>query len=89
MTENTSTSNRQPQATGMADEIDLQKLFGLLLDHRWLIIGTTLIALFLGVAYGLLATPSIKPMPCCKWKTNRGRARLFRAQRTVHRRILC
>lgn len=60
MTENTSTSNRQPQATGMADEIDLQKLFGLLLDHRWLIIGTTLIALFLGVAYGLLATPIYK-----------------------------
>jgi len=60
MTENTSTANRQPQAGGVADEIDLQKLFGLLLDHRWLIIGTTLIALFLGVAYGLLATPVYK-----------------------------
>jgi len=60
MTENTSTSNRQPQATGMTDEIDLQRLFGLLLDHRWLIVGTTLIALFLGVAYGLLATPIYK-----------------------------
>ena len=60
MTENTSTANRQPQAGGVADEIDLQKLFGLLLDHRWLIIGTTLIALFLGVAYGLLATPIYK-----------------------------
>ncbi|WP_289132032.1 polysaccharide biosynthesis tyrosine autokinase [uncultured Spongiibacter sp.] len=41
----------------MADEIDLQKLFGLLLDHRWLIIGTTLIALFLGAVYSTLATP--------------------------------
>ena len=60
MTENTSTSNRQPQSSGMADEIDLQKLWGLLVDHRWLIIGTTLIALFLGVAYGLLATPIYK-----------------------------
>jgi len=60
MTENTSTSNRQPQSSGMADEIDLQKLFGQLLDHRWLIIGTTLIALFLGVGYGLLATPIYK-----------------------------
>lgn len=60
MTENASTSNRQPQSSGMADEIDLQKLWGLLVDHRWLIIGTTLIALFLGVAYGLLATPIYK-----------------------------
>lgn len=60
MTENTSTSNRQPQSSSMADEIDLQKLWGLLVDHRWLIIGTTLIALFLGVAYGLLATPIYK-----------------------------
>ena len=60
MTENTSTSNRQPQSSGMVDEIDLQKLWGLLVDHRWLIIGTTLIALFLGVAYGLLATPIYK-----------------------------
>lgn len=60
MTENTSTSNRQPQSSSMADEIDLQKLWGLLVDHRWLIIGTTLIALFLGVAYGVLATPIYK-----------------------------
>ncbi len=60
MTENTSTSTRQPQSSSMADEIDLQKLWGLLVDHRWLIIGTTLIALFLGVAYGLLATPIYK-----------------------------
>ena len=60
MTENTSTANRQPQAGGVADEIDLQKLWGLLVDHRWLIIGTTLIALFLGVVYGVLATPIYK-----------------------------
>ena len=60
MTENTSTSTRQPQSSSMADEIDLQKLWGLLVDHRWLIIGTTLIALFLGVAYGVLATPIYK-----------------------------
>jgi tyrosine-protein kinase Etk/Wzc len=44
----------------MADEIDLQRLWGLLVDHRWLIIGTTLIALCLGVAYSLLATPIYK-----------------------------
>ena len=60
MTESTSTSNRQPQSPSMADEIHLQKLLGLLMDHRWLIIGTTLVALLLGVAYGLLATPIYK-----------------------------
>ena len=57
MTENTSTSTRQPQSSSMADEIDLQKLWGLLVDHRWLIIGTTLIALFLGVPYCLVPAP--------------------------------
>ncbi|MCG8392820.1 MAG: polysaccharide biosynthesis tyrosine autokinase [Pseudomonadales bacterium] len=60
MAENKTSNTRQPQASTMADEIDLQRLWGLLVDHRWLIIGTTLIALALGVAYGLLATPIYK-----------------------------
>ncbi len=60
MTEKTTQATRQTQSTGMADEIDLQKLWGLLVDHRAVIIGTTLIALFLGVIYGLLATPIYK-----------------------------
>ncbi|EKF73300.1 tyrosine-protein kinase [Alcanivorax hongdengensis A-11-3] len=44
----------------MNDEIDLQRLWGLLVDHRWLIVGTTLVALLLGLAYGFLATPVYK-----------------------------
>ncbi len=60
MTEKTTQATRQTQSTGMADEIDLQKLWGLLVDHRSVIIGTTLIALFLGVIYGVLATPIYK-----------------------------
>lgn len=43
-----------------ADEIDLGKLFAILLDARWLIIAViTLFAAF-GVAYALLATPVYK-----------------------------
>ncbi|MQX54388.1 polysaccharide biosynthesis tyrosine autokinase [Alcanivorax sp. PA15-N-34] len=44
----------------MADEIDLHRLWGLLVDHRWVIIGTTVLAFVLGAAYGLLATPIYK-----------------------------
>ncbi|MDN3554928.1 polysaccharide biosynthesis tyrosine autokinase [Halomonas maura] len=39
------------------DEIDLGRLFGLLLDHKWWIIGTTLLFTLVGVTYALLATP--------------------------------
>ncbi|WP_290492829.1 polysaccharide biosynthesis tyrosine autokinase [Alcanivorax sp.] len=61
MAENATNTTRQPQSSSsMADEIDLQRLWGLLVDHCWLIIGTTLIALSLGVVYGLLATPIYK-----------------------------
>ncbi|MEP5229830.1 MAG: polysaccharide biosynthesis tyrosine autokinase [Alloalcanivorax sp.] len=61
MAENATNTARQPQSSSsMADEIDLQRLWGLLVDHRWLIVGTTLFALSLGVAYGLLATPVYK-----------------------------
>ncbi|MCQ6261992.1 polysaccharide biosynthesis tyrosine autokinase [Alcanivorax sp. MM125-6] len=44
----------------MDDEIDLQRLWGLLVDHVWLILGTTLLALVLGLAYAYLATPIYK-----------------------------
>jgi len=61
MAENATNTARQPQSSSsMADEIDLQRLWGLLVDHRWLIVGTTFIALCLGVAYALLATPIYK-----------------------------
>ncbi|WP_421706231.1 polysaccharide biosynthesis tyrosine autokinase [Alloalcanivorax xenomutans] len=42
------------------DEIDLRRLWGLLLDARWLVIGTTVLALVLGLAYGFVATPIYK-----------------------------
>lgn len=39
------------------DEIDLGRLFGLLIDHKWLIAGITASFAALGVVYALLATP--------------------------------
>ncbi|SFU95414.1 polysaccharide biosynthesis tyrosine autokinase [Halomonas korlensis] len=39
------------------DEIDLGRLFGLLLDHKWLIIAVTALFSVMGVIYALLATP--------------------------------
>lgn len=43
-----------------SDEIDLGKLFGILLDSRWYIIAITFISAIIGVAYALLATPVYK-----------------------------
>lgn len=43
-----------------SDDIDLGKLFGVLLDNRWNIIATTFVFAVLGVAYALLATPVYK-----------------------------
>ncbi|WKV51856.1 tyrosine-protein kinase Wzc [Dickeya fangzhongdai] len=40
-----------------ADEIDLGRLLGTVLDHRWLIISITTIFTMLGILYALLATP--------------------------------
>lgn len=42
------------------DDIDFGYLFGLLKDNRWLIIGTSILTLFLGVLYGVSATPIYK-----------------------------
>lgn len=39
------------------DEIDLGRLFGLLLDHKWWIIGITALFAVIGVIYALLSTP--------------------------------
>ena len=44
----------------MDDEIDLQRLWALLVDNVWLILGTTLLALLLGVAYAFVVTPIYK-----------------------------
>ncbi|WP_341853287.1 polysaccharide biosynthesis tyrosine autokinase [Halomonas aestuarii] len=42
------------------DEIDLGRLFGLLIDHKWWIIGITTLFAVIGVAYALLATPDYR-----------------------------
>ncbi|MCB5161526.1 polysaccharide biosynthesis tyrosine autokinase [Marinomonas algarum] len=42
------------------DEIDLGKLFGVLLDARWWIILTTVLFMLLGVFYALMQTPIYK-----------------------------
>ncbi|UXI00530.1 polysaccharide biosynthesis tyrosine autokinase [Photobacterium sp. TY1-4] len=43
-----------------SDEIDLGKLFGILLDSRWSIIAITFVFAIVGVAYALLAAPIYK-----------------------------
>ncbi|MEJ2767033.1 polysaccharide biosynthesis tyrosine autokinase [Photobacterium sp. MCCC 1A19761] len=43
-----------------SDEIDLGKLFGILLDSRWSIIAITFVFAIVGIAYALLATPIYK-----------------------------
>ncbi|UTM56564.1 polysaccharide biosynthesis tyrosine autokinase [Photobacterium sp. CCB-ST2H9] len=43
-----------------SDEIDLGKLFGILLDSRWTIIAITFTFAVVGVAYAMLATPIYK-----------------------------
>lgn len=48
------------QVKHVSDEIDLGKLFGVLLDNRWNIIAITFVFAVLGVVYALLATPIYK-----------------------------
>ncbi|ATJ82655.1 polysaccharide biosynthesis tyrosine autokinase [Halomonas beimenensis] len=47
----------RPSAAPADDEIDLGRLFGLLLDHKWWIIGITALFAIGGIVYALLATP--------------------------------
>ncbi len=53
------TQNVQVKHTD-SDEIDLGKLFGVLLDSRWVIILSTFLFAIFGIAYALLATPIYK-----------------------------
>ena len=46
--------------TDSSDEIDLARLFGLLLDKKWLIIFVTAAFTFIGITYALMATPIYK-----------------------------
>ncbi|WP_287962547.1 Wzz/FepE/Etk N-terminal domain-containing protein, partial [Alcanivorax sp.] len=59
MADNSTMTQRQ-QANPGDDDIDFGYLFGLLLDNKWLIIGTALLALVLGALYGMYATPIYK-----------------------------
>ncbi|EOA6574749.1 polysaccharide biosynthesis tyrosine autokinase [Vibrio cholerae] len=43
-----------------SDEIDLGKLFGLLLDGKWIILVTTMVFAVFGVAFAILSTPIYK-----------------------------
>lgn len=58
MSVNPSSTQKSPPNNN--DVIDLGKLFGILLDHRWFIIFTTFVFAVLGVSYALLATPIYK-----------------------------
>lgn len=49
-------TTQQPASTH-EDEIDLGRLLGMLLDHKWWIAGITFLFAVLGVIYALLATP--------------------------------
>jgi tyrosine-protein kinase Etk/Wzc len=47
----------QPPSAARDDEINLSEYFDILLDRKWLVAGVTTLAVALGVAYALLATP--------------------------------
>lgn len=54
------TSHISQARTTDSDEIDLGKLFGILIDARWMILSVTALFAVFGVAYALLATPIYK-----------------------------
>ncbi|OBU27823.1 tyrosine-protein kinase [Photobacterium kishitanii] len=56
----TATQNTQANSSPGMDEVDIGKLFGILIDNRWLIIITTFIFAVVGIGYALLATPIYK-----------------------------
>ncbi|PSV18343.1 polysaccharide biosynthesis tyrosine autokinase [Photobacterium kishitanii] len=56
----TATQNTHPNTSPGTDEVDIGKLFGILIDNRWLIIITTFIFAVIGISYALLATPIYK-----------------------------
>ncbi|WP_287962697.1 polysaccharide biosynthesis tyrosine autokinase [Alcanivorax sp.] len=59
MADNSTMTQRQ-QASGGDDDIDFGYLFGILLDNKWLIIMTALLAFGIGALYGMFATPIYK-----------------------------
>lgn len=60
MADNSTLTQRYQQSNTADDDIDFGYLFGQLLDNKWLIIGSALLALVLGVLFGMLSTPIYK-----------------------------
>ncbi|MFW8629164.1 polysaccharide biosynthesis tyrosine autokinase [Vibrio natriegens] len=54
------TPQQRSSAEAVSDEIDLGKLFGILLDAKWIILATTFLFAVGGVAVALLSTPVYK-----------------------------
>ncbi|TKG00541.1 polysaccharide biosynthesis tyrosine autokinase [Vibrio sp. F13] len=54
------TQPSQQQYSNIAEDIDLGKLLGILLDAKWLIMMTTFSFAILGIAFALLSTPIYK-----------------------------
>lgn len=53
----TETTKMNTASGSSNDEIDLGRLLGTLLDHRWLIVGVTALFAVVGIVYSLFATP--------------------------------
>ncbi len=60
MADNGTLTQRYQQSNTADDDFDFGYLFGLLLDNKWLIIGSALLALVLGALFGMLSTPIYK-----------------------------
>ncbi|APS29377.1 tyrosine-protein kinase Wzc [Pectobacterium brasiliense] len=59
-----------------SDEIDLGRLLGTLLDHRWLIIGVTAIFTIIGILYATFATPIYRSDALIQVEQNTGNSLL-------------
>ncbi|HHQ6556120.1 TPA: tyrosine-protein kinase Wzc [Serratia fonticola] len=56
------------------DDIDLRRLIGTLIDHRWLIIGITTLFAVIGIIYSLFATPIYQADATIQVEQNAGNA---------------
>ena len=54
------------------DEIDVARLYGSIIDHRWLIIGVTALFAVIGVIYSILATPVYRADSLVQVEQNQG-----------------
>ncbi|GAB2795339.1 polysaccharide biosynthesis tyrosine autokinase [Halomonas shantousis] len=55
--ENRAQTSPPPRASQDSNEVDIGRLFGILLDYKWMIVGITALFAIAGIAYALLATP--------------------------------